>query len=245
MQALEPRLQLSRAAALPPVAGLNHTTATLSLARDDMATVRVGTLALFAGGDAHVAATDIVDIYNSRSGVWSTGKLSQAREDLAGTAVGRLALFAGGTSDVFRTASDVVDIYDSRNARWSTTKLPRACFGMGALGVGTKAIFYGGSWFPRPNFSTGNNDVFIYDTQTGRWSNAPFLAGAGTAVIGNKALIDQGAGVMLTYDGTTGLYSKTTIPDIGGFANATVVGTRAVFEGEDKSGGGIAAVFDS
>jgi hypothetical protein len=45
-----------------------------------------------AGG----VATNVVDLYNSATGTWSTAQLSVAREGLAAASVGNVALFAGG-----------------------------------------------------------------------------------------------------------------------------------------------------
>ena len=44
-----------------------------------------------AGGDS-----DVVDIYNSATGAWTTAQLSVARSQLAATSVGTKAIFAGG-----------------------------------------------------------------------------------------------------------------------------------------------------
>jgi hypothetical protein len=44
-----------------------------------------------AGGHSNV-----VDLYNSASGTWSTAQLSVARSNLAATSVGNVAIFAGG-----------------------------------------------------------------------------------------------------------------------------------------------------
>ena len=43
--------------------------------------------------------SNVVDLYDSRTGRWSTARLSQARYRLAATSVGTVALFAGGTLD--------------------------------------------------------------------------------------------------------------------------------------------------
>ncbi len=45
-----------------------------------------------AGG----AARNVVDLYNSALGTWSTAQLSVARVYLAATSVGNVAFFAGG-----------------------------------------------------------------------------------------------------------------------------------------------------
>jgi hypothetical protein len=48
-----------------------------------------------AGSGAHVAS-NVVDLYNSATGTWSTAQLSVARSGLAAASVGNVALFAGG-----------------------------------------------------------------------------------------------------------------------------------------------------
>ena len=40
--------------------------------------------------------SDVVDLYDSRTGLWSTAQLSQARMDISATSVGTVAIFAGG-----------------------------------------------------------------------------------------------------------------------------------------------------
>ena len=45
-----------------------------------------------AGG----ALSNVVDLYDNRTGGWSTAQLSQARRGLSATSVGTVAVFAGG-----------------------------------------------------------------------------------------------------------------------------------------------------
>ena len=40
--------------------------------------------------------SDVVDLYDSGTGRWSTARLSQARGELSATSVGTVAIFAGG-----------------------------------------------------------------------------------------------------------------------------------------------------
>ena len=47
-----------------------------------------------AGGESNV-----VDLYDSGTGRWSTAQLSRARSDLSATSVGTVAIFAGGIPD--------------------------------------------------------------------------------------------------------------------------------------------------
>jgi hypothetical protein len=41
-------------------------------------------------------SVNVVDLYDSGTGRWSTAQLSQARWSLAATSVGTVAMFAGG-----------------------------------------------------------------------------------------------------------------------------------------------------
>ena len=41
---------------------------------------------------------NVVDVYNSATGAWSTAQLSVARAGLAAASVGNVALFAGGST---------------------------------------------------------------------------------------------------------------------------------------------------
>ncbi len=45
--------------------------------------------------------SNVVDLYNSASGAWSTAQLGIARSQLAATSVGNVAIFAGGRSNCF------------------------------------------------------------------------------------------------------------------------------------------------
>ncbi len=55
-----------------------------------------------AGG----GSSNVVDLYDSGTGLWSTARLSQARYGLSATSVGTVAIFAGGfsSSKLFRIA---------------------------------------------------------------------------------------------------------------------------------------------
>ena len=45
---------------------------------------------------ADPAYSDVVDLYDSGTGEWSTAQLSQARAGISATSVGAVAIFAGG-----------------------------------------------------------------------------------------------------------------------------------------------------
>jgi hypothetical protein len=98
-------------------------TARLSQPRLSPAAAVVGTRVLFAGGlvgwwgGPDARASDVVDIYDSATGQWSTAHLSQARTGLVSAVVGGQVLFAGGgIGPDGAQASDVVDLYLSAPA---------------------------------------------------------------------------------------------------------------------------------
>ncbi len=50
-----------------------------------------------AGVPSSICPSNVVDLYDSGTGRWSTAQLSQARYDLSATSVGTVAIFAGGS----------------------------------------------------------------------------------------------------------------------------------------------------
>jgi hypothetical protein len=82
--------------------------------------------------------SNVVDLYDSGTRLWSTAQLSQARRSLAATSVRTVAIFAGGFSIT------AVDLYDRGTGGWSTAQLSVARDALAATSVGTVAIFAGG-----------------------------------------------------------------------------------------------------
>ena len=160
----------------------DHTTASLSQGRSNIAATSVGNLAIFAGGSRRFGYSDVVDFYNADSEAWTTGSLSIARTDAAAASVGDLAFFAGGLGD--NGVSDVVDIYDASTGSWTTANLSVPRSRVQAAAVGDLVLFAGGK--------TGTEDdapksdvVDIYDVGTGTWSTTtmpqPAILKAGTS----------------------------------------------------------------
>jgi hypothetical protein len=85
--------------------------------------------------------SNVVDLYDSGTGRWSTAQLSLARTQLAATSVGKVAIFAGGADTSGQ--SNVVDLYDSGTGRWSTAQLSQQRSLLSATSVGKVAIFAG------------------------------------------------------------------------------------------------------
>ena len=153
------------------------TTATLSSGRHGLAAASVGTMALFAGGsdnakcedscDSDVGFSDVVDLYNSADGAWSTTKLSEARSFLAATTHGTKAFFGGGDISGAPFVSKRVDIYDAATGAWSMTDFSSARTQLVAAASGRAVLFYGGSNRDKLNM---RNTIDMYDVETGVWS---------------------------------------------------------------------------
>ena len=101
-------------------------------------------------GQAGTSRSDVVDLFNVTSGVWTTHRLSERRSNLAATSVGdRWVLFIGGTTDVSPLPggkvrrSDAVDIYDAHTGAWATTRLSSGRCCLGAAGEATTAAVLG------------------------------------------------------------------------------------------------------
>jgi hypothetical protein len=124
--------------------------------------------------------SNVVDLYNSTTGAWSTAQLSVARADIVSASVGSVALFAGGNSAsasggclwfgncvkcsrvvqhcvfvhpmrnvylMLTTAGGLslaVDLYNSTTGAWSTAQLSVPRHYLAAASVGSVALFAGG-----------------------------------------------------------------------------------------------------
>jgi kelch-like protein 20 len=156
----------------------------LPVAAEFSVATTAGSRAIFAGGYAlnkhgSRVQSDLVEIFDARTGRWSTAKLSQARSGLAAVSVGNVALFAGGAYDDRRGShgSDVVDIYDTGTGQWSTTALAGARANLAATAVGDTALFAGGYDLSDPTgHARATVDLFTLDSA----SPTPALVSAPT-----------------------------------------------------------------
>jgi hypothetical protein len=89
-------------------------TATLSVARSDLAAAAAYPIIAFAGGVNATGISPIIDLFNCQTGAWSVAALSVARKALAGigTVTGTAhVLFAGGETAVgFDMAIDILNV---------------------------------------------------------------------------------------------------------------------------------------
>ena len=203
--------------------------ATLSRARSNLASISVGTKVFFAGGIIYPGVSDLVEVFDIKTGLWEYSKLSQARGDLSVQKVGTDLLFAGGTGP-----SSVVDIFNSASSTWNTSSLSRAGYLFSSTGVGNKTFFAGGS---------GSSSVVeVYNSATGIWatdalsqgrsflaatslgSRALFAGGIVSAQAGSSAVVD-------IFDSESGNWSVGAISIARHDLAAASAGNRAFFAG--------------
>jgi hypothetical protein len=143
------------------------TSATLSQPTNGLAAAAIGPIAFFAGGYT-ANFNDVVEVFNSTSGEWTTTKLpSGPRANLAMAAVGSKVLFAGG--DVLGGApSNIVDIFDLSTRLWTVAVLRQARDALAGTSHGSRAFFAGGG------VAGGSPSavVDIYDSITNIWDVA-------------------------------------------------------------------------
>jgi hypothetical protein len=120
------------------------TTATLSEARCCLAATSFDNrYALFVGGGQTFLDpgnySNVIDIFDSLSGMCNTTTLSRARCSLAAASLGNLAFFGGGQTNG-NQVSNVVDIFNSATQTWSKTTLSQARYYL-AASLGNLAFF--------------------------------------------------------------------------------------------------------
>ncbi|MCB9341317.1 MAG: T9SS type A sorting domain-containing protein [Lewinellaceae bacterium] len=158
----------------------------------------------FAGGLSNSwlspVMLDVVDIYDTLSGEWTTESLSEGRSELSAVHAGGKLLFAGGISNLtgdfvstptIITTSSVVDIYDLATGEWSTANLSRPRVGMAAAVAGNIAVFAGG----QTASGTVTDTMDIYDAATGLWSVTTLSEAKGwcsAEILNGKAFIAGG-----------------------------------------------------
>ena len=220
---------------------------TLSQARAELASITVGDLSFFAGGNKGNSPSKRVDIYNALTDSWDFGPhtaLSVARRSIGVTSVGNYVLFAGG--GYFGTGpTAVVDVYDMTTGLWSLgNPLSQARATIGATTVGTKAMFAGG-------IAAGNSVsgvVDIYDSTLGppsfegAWSThtlATPRAFIAAETAGTKALFAGGGTPITTfsvvdiYDDASDTWSQANLSQarsVGDIASISI-GSLAIFPG--------------
>ena len=130
----------------------NHATKTwsylfdLTPSRGYLSSASIGQILLFAGGYTGSSSTAVVNLYDTVSGIWTTGALSVARLSPAAATINCKAFFAGGNIYGVTTYVNVIDIYDSSSNSWSvySSTLPNNAWGISGVVLGSTALFVGG-----------------------------------------------------------------------------------------------------
>jgi len=144
----------------------------LSIPRCLMGAVAACGKLFFAGGATESGqVTDVVDIYDTETGLWDVEYLSEARAYIAAVAYEGLVYFAGGTY-ANNTGSDVIDIYNCEDGTWEdieTLSEPRI---VTAHNVYNALVFTGMfDSFDLENYwaNFANGTVDVYYPATGQW----------------------------------------------------------------------------
>ena len=116
--------------------------------------------------------SNVVDLYDSGTGLWSTAQLSQGRGSLAATSVGTVAMFAGGEVGKLLMIVVICCVRECRlrllDVLWERGCL---CFGLAC----------GSDCFLMHATAGGySNVVDLYDSGTGRWSTAQLSQARGS-----------------------------------------------------------------
>lgn len=262
MQRITTHLSLLAALALSaaPAQAQQWSQGALSQARQELASITVGDLSFFAGGNKGSQPSKRVDIYDAATDTWTFGPqtaLSVQRRGIGVTAVGNYVMFAGG--GWFGTGPvDVIDVYDVQTGTYIPCQpLSQARSLIGATTVGTKAMFAGG--IAAGNVISGVVD--IYDSTLG----PPSFAGAWSQHVlptprayiaaetaGTKALFAGGGtpttsySVVDIYDDASGTWSQTNLSQaraMGDTASISV-GSLAIFPGGQDATSAPSAVVD-
>ncbi|WP_158638352.1 T9SS type A sorting domain-containing protein [Panacibacter ginsenosidivorans] len=219
-----------------------RTTAKLSKARSNIAVGSAADKILFAGGwywdiMYNQLQTNVVDIYNNTTGIWSKALLSKKREEIGVAVVGNKILFAGGyTSTGTSFASKNVDIYDALTNTWTNTNFSVGRYDMAIAVVGTKAYFAGGGG--------ADNSIEVYDVAMGTWTNLTMpvsLKGYTATVVGDKIyyaggydVVNRASSIVQVYNTTTQTWSIDALSQPRYGISAVSLGNKAVFAGGYK-----------
>lgn len=191
---------------------------------------------MFFGGGGN---TDVVDIYDTTTGLWTTDHLSHPRYSTNAVSCDGKIFWGGGWSS---GALDVVDIYDASSGQWSVVNMPHLHSYPGAASAGGM-VFFGGAYDDK-------SAVDIYDISTDSWSTASLSQaryGLTAAAAGNKVLFGGGCSgsygskqyydVVDIYDTSTGTWSTATLSEARQHPSATSVGNKVLFAGGSIDGG--------
>lgn len=138
--------------------------ASLSMARTGMTAATMGDKVFFSGGTGMLSATSIgltsrVDIYDTRTGLWSTIEMPHADGLLSSLAFGNKLVIAGG---------NYIDMYDAVGKRWTTKNLSQSRYLMAANNMRGELYFSGG--VTNKSTLSPSSRIDIYNPANDSWS---------------------------------------------------------------------------
>jgi len=143
----------------------------LSEARHLMGVTALGNKVFFAGGGKFQGSPnnilyDVIDIYDTETGLWDTAYLSIPRWLIGAAAAGSKVFFAGGTTGI-NEVTDVVDVYDTETGLWDTVYLSQARAFTAAVAFGDSLVCFAGGSLPN---EISSDVIDIYNVNTGVWT---------------------------------------------------------------------------
>lgn len=217
--------------------------ATLSLARFYLSAATAGDKVLFAGGGTRgFQPSDVVDIYDVKTGQWETSRLSAPRHGTAAVSVGQKIYIAGGYHLKTKEESDVVDIYDVSDKTWTSARLSQARHNIAAVAVGNKILFAGGGVSVLgTNLGISSDVIDMYDVPAKTWSVQKLsiprdwissVTHAGKAYFAGGYGPDEKASARIdVYDSATDTWDTLSLPAARFALSAVSASGRLLFAG--------------
>jgi hypothetical protein len=189
----------------------------LSQNADFPSVVALGRKIYIAGGElGSNNYTNLVNIYDVDTRVWTTATLSLNRRLIGIGATNGVVMFAGGL-DTGNIRTNIIDIYNVNTDKWSVSTLSDAVnFNMGGQ-TNTEIIFAGGV-----TDANASNKVDIYNTVTNIWSHTTLssITSSNYAASSNQYVMFAGGNNGTTainnvdiYNGNTKTWIHTTLAE--------------------------------
>jgi len=211
--------------------------ANLAQARTNIAVGSSSNKIVFAGGwyfdfNFNQVYSNIADIYDAATGLWTRSTMSQKRDTISVASVGNKILFAGGLSDT--GVSRNVDIYDVSTGSWTTAYLSVPRYAATVNVMGSKAYFAGSA--------DGVPTVDVYDSMTNTWSVLTMpdtLVAMSGAVIGNQIFYAGGyapatyvvSNAVQIYDTVSATWSSSNLSEARAGIGLATFADRTLFAG--------------
>lgn len=213
------------------------TTGHLSVPRENISGISVGSRAVFAGGDGNNGLATRVDIYDYTTATWDTMTLLHSTIQISGTwCNGKVYVPGDGSTDVGE-----INIIDLPAKTIASDTMPHIRGYVATVATGGKVFYAGGQDDIAVSYI-----VDIYDTQTKQWSTAHLsvarrLIAAATA--GSKVVFAGGessedgtrSNAVDIYDMSDGTWTTATLSQAKTHSVAAAAGTKILIAGGDNA----------